>query len=79
MNVSLLHHLLNLIEEILRIEVPVVEKAAVATAVETAESDPKTAAVVAASTALLAGAQDLRTALNAQAPTPTPPPPPPAA
>ena len=74
MNVPLLHYLINLIEEVLKVEVPVVEKVAVETAVSTAESDPKAQAVVAASIAVLSATQGLKAALG-----PPPPPPPPAA
>lgn len=62
MNLPLLGKLAHLIEEILKSEVPIMEKAAVATAVGAAESDPKVQAITAASVALLSAAQNLKTA-----------------
>ncbi len=64
MNIPLLTKLIHLIEEILKSEAPVVEKAAVSAAVATVESDPKVQAITAASIALLDAAQTLKTAVN---------------
>ncbi len=64
MNIPLLSYLVNLIEEVLKTDGPVVAKAATAAAVASAESDPKVQAVTAASVVLLQAAQDLKTAVN---------------
>ncbi len=64
MNLSLLKHLVSLIEEIFKADAPVIEKAAVAGAVASAEQDPKVQAITDASVALLAAAQNLKQAVN---------------
>lgn len=65
MNNPILTQLASLIESILKSEVPVVENAAAAAAIDTAKSDPKVVAVSAASVALLEAARNLKAAANA--------------
>lgn len=60
MNIPLLSHLVHLIEEILKAEVPVIETAAI----QSAKEDPKVQAV----TALLEAAQNLKTVVNTNPP-----------
>ncbi len=64
MNIPLLSYLVHLIEEIMKTDAPVIEKAATAAAIQTAEADPKVQAVQAASLALAQAAQELKTAVN---------------
>lgn len=64
MNIPLLTQLVHLIEEIMKTDAPMAEKAAVAAAVESAEQDPKVLAVQSASLALLDAAKNLKTAVN---------------
>lgn len=64
MNIPLLTQLVHLIEEILKADTPVMEKAVTEAAVHSVESDPKVQAVQAASVALLAAAQNLKTVVN---------------
>jgi len=75
MNIPLITHLLNLIEEIFKADAPVVEKAVTEAAITTVETDPKVQAITAASAALVSAAQNLKTAVQ-DTPSPTPPPPP---
>jgi hypothetical protein len=64
MNVPLLSYLVNLIEELLKKDGPVVAQAATSAALAGAESDPKVRAVTVASVTLLAAAQNLKAAVN---------------
>ncbi len=64
MNIPLLSYLVHLIEEVLKEDGPVIAKAATEAAIETAEQDPKVAAVTEASSLLLASAQNLKTAIS---------------
>jgi hypothetical protein len=64
MNIPLLSQLAHLIEEILKSDVPVVERAATDAAVKSIEQDPKVQAVQTASIALLQAAKDLKAAAN---------------
>lgn len=72
MNIPVLTQLVLLIEELIKSHGPEVAQAAgqaaEAAAIQTAQTDPKTQAVTAASLALLSAAQNLKTAIN------TPPP-----
>jgi transcriptional regulator of nitric oxide reductase len=65
MNIPLLSYLVNLIEELLKKDGPVVAKAAGAAAVAGAESDPKVQAITAATVAVLAATKTLKTAVDA--------------
>ena len=65
MNIPLLSYLVNLIEELLKKDGPVVAQSAGAAALASAESDPKVQGIMVASTALLAATQNLKTAVNA--------------
>jgi len=60
MNIPLLSYLVNLIEEILKKDVPLAGKAALASA----ESNPKVQAVTVASVALLKVTESLKEAVN---------------
>ncbi len=68
MNVPLLAYLVNLIEELLTKDGPVLAKAAgqgaATAAIASAQADPKVQAITAASVALLAATQDLKSAVN---------------
>jgi hypothetical protein len=68
MNVPLLSYLVNLIEEMMTKDGPVVGKAvgkaAATAAIASAQSDPKVQAITAASVAFLAATQDLKAAVN---------------
>jgi hypothetical protein len=64
-NVPLLSYLVNLIEEILKTDGPVVAKAAAAGAMGAAESDPKVAAIAAGISGVLAANQVLKAAVDA--------------
>lgn len=64
MNIPLLAQLAHLIEEILKSDVPVVEKAATDAVVQSIEQDPKVQAVQTASIALMQAAKDLKAAAN---------------
>jgi hypothetical protein len=68
MNIPLLSYLVNLIEEMLKKDGPVVAqsvgKAAATAAIASAASDPKVQAITAASVAFLAATQDLKAAVN---------------
>lgn len=64
MNVPLLSYLVNLIEELLKKDGPVVAKAAASAAVAGAETDPKVQAITAATVAVLAATQTLKAAVN---------------
>lgn len=65
MNAPLLKHLVEFIEQLFKNTAPVVEKAAVATALQTAEADPKVQAVTVSAQALLAATKELKAALDA--------------
>lgn len=64
MNIPLLTQLAHLIEEILKTNAPVVERAASDAALGTIEQDPKVQAVRAASIALLDAAKNMKAAVN---------------
>lgn len=64
MKFALLNKLILLIEEIVHVGAPVVEKAAVDAAETYVAQDPKTQAVAVASADLLAASQKLKTALS---------------
>lgn len=64
MNIPLLSYLVNLIEELLKKDGPVVAKAAASAAVAGAESDPKVQAITAATVAVLEATKALKTAVN---------------
>lgn len=70
MNIPLITHLITLIEEIFKAHgkevVEAAGEAAAGAAIQTAEADPKVAAVTEASVALLAAAQSLKAAIDAR-------------
>ena len=76
MNIPVLSALVAFIEGIFKHTAPAVttavEQAAVGAAVESAEQDPKVAAVTAASVALLTAAKGLKTAIDESKATPAP-------
>jgi len=76
MNIHLLAELVDFIEGLFKHTAPTVvaaaEQAAAGAAVESAESDPKVAAVTEASVELLTAAQNLKAAINTQPPTDAP-------
>ncbi len=65
MNVKLLSELVSFIEGLFKHTAPVVVQAAEGAAIESAEADPKVAAVTAAAVGLLAATQTLKTAIAA--------------
>jgi uncharacterized membrane protein len=65
MNIPVITQLISLIEEIFKAHGATMAKAAEEAAVAGVEQDPKVQAVTVASVALLAAAQDLKTAISA--------------
>lgn len=79
MNVPVLKNLVHLIEEIFKADAPVIVQTAETVAIAGVESDPKVAAITAASVAFLSATQNLKAAIHAEpeaaaaAPAPEPP------
>lgn len=71
MNLKLLLSLVSFIEGLFKHTAPVVVQAAEGAAIESAESDPKVAAVTAAAVGLLAATQTLKTAIAQHPDAPT--------